>query len=338
METTPGDSSDWEDRNVAHYALFGDQNSLLSLTLSKWRRAAIILTPPYLWKKSKNMNTYLYNKLCKDYSNKFIPLNCWIKIREKFQVTLDGAETKYNYIRNSLAAIFHSIWRENIKLGSRSCPVHSTSQSIWRRSNGNNILHFQSMNEIVWRAWVYSCLCNHGSTGKEPVRRVMIGKNWQFPLNAIPNPQFRVTQRSVRDHYSTMEKRRRTKVRGEDRASGIAPEEDKELEQLLDEIMQLFDESDKAIDETKQKQEEEVKEADEMRKRSLETFEESAKRNGDEQQGAKQWKTRARVANTMAYLKERAETEATLTFEKLEIKSKRARGKTTAIWHDEQAN
>ena len=116
----------------------------------------------------------------------------------------------------------------------------------------------------------------------------MIGKNWQFPLNAIPNPQFRVTQRSVCDHYSTMEKRRRTKVREEDRASGIAPEEDKELGQLLDEIMQLFDESDKAIDETKQKQEEEVKEADEMRKTSLETFEESAKRNGDEQQGAKQ--------------------------------------------------
>lgn len=45
--------------------------------------------------------------------------------------------------------------------------------------------------------------------------------------------------------------------------------------------------------------------------------EESAKRNGDEQQGAKQRKTRASGANTMAYLKERAETEATLKREKL---------------------
>ena len=88
------------------------------------------------------------------------------------------------------------------------------------------------------------------------------GDDWEklaISLNAIPNPQFRVTQRSVRDHYSTMEKRRRKKVREEDRASGIAPEEDKELDQLLDEIMELFNESDKAIDETKQKQEEEVK-------------------------------------------------------------------------------
>ena len=51
--------------------------------------------------------------------------------------------------------------------------------------------------------------------------------------------------------------------------------------------MELFDESDKAIDKTKQKQEEEVKKAEEMQKRSLETFKDSAKRNADEQQGAR---------------------------------------------------
>ena len=28
METTPGEPSDWEDRNISHYALFRDQNSL----------------------------------------------------------------------------------------------------------------------------------------------------------------------------------------------------------------------------------------------------------------------------------------------------------------------
>ena len=61
METTTGDSSNWEDKNVSDYALFHDQNSLLSLTLSKWHQPAIILTPPYLWKKSKNMNAYTIN-------------------------------------------------------------------------------------------------------------------------------------------------------------------------------------------------------------------------------------------------------------------------------------
>ena len=67
------------------------------------------------------------------------------------------------------------------------------------------------------------------------------GDDWEKLPVSIPRPQFRVTQRSVRDHYSTMEKRRRKKVREEDRASGIAPEEDKELDQLLDEIIELFD-------------------------------------------------------------------------------------------------
>ena len=149
------------------------------------------------------------------------------------------------------------------------------------------------------------------------------GDDWEklaVSLNAIPYPQFRVTQRSVRDHYSTMEKRRRKKVREEDRASGIAPEEDKELDQLLDETVELFDESDKITDQTKKKQEEEAKKAEEMRKRSLETFKDSAKRNADEQQGARPKKGRASGASTLAYLKDRAEVEATLKRDELEIK------------------
>ena len=73
----------------------------------------------------------------------------------------------------------------------------------------------------------------------------------------------------------------------EDRASAIAPEEDKELDQLLNEIIELFDESDKAIDKTKQKQEEEAKKAEEMQNRSLETFKDCAKKNADEHHGAR---------------------------------------------------
>lgn len=134
-----------------------------------------------------------------------------------------------------------------------------------------------------------------------------------------------------------MEKRRRKKVREEDRASGIAPEEVEELDQLLDEIIELFDESDKAIDETKQKQEEEAKKAEEMRKRSLETFKDSAKRNADERPGARPKKSRASGANTLAYLKDRAEVETTFKHGELKIKrqeeqqSKGAGRKTTAV-------
>ena len=51
-----------------------------------------------------------------------------------------------------------------------------------------------------------------------------------------------------------------------------------------------------------------------MWKRSLETFQDGAKRNADEQQGARPKKSRASVANTLAYLKDRAEAEATLNW------------------------
>ena len=57
-----------------------------------------------------------------------------------------------------------------------------------------------------------------------------------------------------------------------------------------------------------------------MRKRSLETFQDSAKRNADEQQGARPKKSRASGANTLAYMKDRAEVEATLKRDELEIK------------------
>ena len=52
----------------------------------------------------------------------------------------------------------------------------------------------------------------------------------------------------------------------------------------------------------------------------METFKDSEKRNADEQQGARPKKSMASGANTLAYLKERAEVEATLKRNELEIK------------------
>lgn len=95
------------------------------------------------------------------------------------------------------------------------------------------------------------------------------GEDWEklaVSLNATSHPQFHVTQQSVRDHYSVMEKRRKRKVREEERASGIAPEEETELEQLLNKIIELFEQGDKDMKEIKQNQEDEAKKAEEMRK------------------------------------------------------------------------
>ena len=63
-------------------------------------------------------------------------------------------------------------------------------------------------------------------------------------LNAMAKPSFKVTQRSVRDRYSHMEKKHRTKVAHEERASGIFPEES-EADQAMEEIIQLFEDHDR---------------------------------------------------------------------------------------------
>ena len=43
----------------------------------------------------------LYNKHCRDYKNKFIRLNCWKKIAEKFNIDAAEAEKKYKNIRTA---------------------------------------------------------------------------------------------------------------------------------------------------------------------------------------------------------------------------------------------
>ena len=68
--------------------------------------------------------------------------------------------------------------------------------------------------------------------------------------------------------------------------------------------MELFEEGDKDMKETKRNQEEEAKKAEEMQKgKPINNKEENRK------------KSRASGANTMAYLKERAEMKATLRSE-----------------------
>ena len=66
-------------------------------------------------------------------------------------------------------------------------------------------------------------------------------------------------------------------IREEEKKSGkkTEPKEDKELDQLLDETIELFDESNKITDQKKLNHEEDAKTA-------LETFKDSAKRNADE--------------------------------------------------------
>jgi len=128
-------------------------------------------------------------------------------------------------------------------------------------------------------------------------------------LSGMEKPIFKVSQRSVRDRYSTMEKKSKNKVRQEEGASGISPEES-EVDRAMEEIIEQFEEHDREYDRIsegkKKKAEEEVAKAEEMRKQSLETYKNTQKRRDSDEPPKKK---RASGSDTMNFLKERSEME-----------------------------
>ena len=180
-----------------------------------------------------------------------------------------------------------------------------------KRTYDHNVIFVR---EILHQApWLY----RYGTTERGEVWS-KIADN----LNAMEKPSFKVTQRSVRDRYSHMEKNHKTKVAHEERASGICPEES-EVDQAMEEIIQLFEEHDreneKLSEEKKKKAEEDVTKAEEMRRQSLETFKETQRRKESEKPPKKK---RASGSDTMSYLKEISEVESNRRAEELELRRK----------------
>ena len=136
-------------------------------------------------------------------------------------------------------------------------------------------------------------------------------------LGKCGNPIFRVTQRSIRDRYLLLERRYKRKVAEEERGSGISPEHT-ELDQLMEEIVSLFQEADKAEVEKKRRLEEEAAEIEEVRRASLESFRESKDRKNDEKPCPK--KKRTSGADSIAFIKEKVELEAKQKENELELK------------------
>ena len=140
-------------------------------------------------------------------------------------------------------------------------------------------------------------------------------------LNNHENPRFNVNQKAVRDH-NYLEREYKKKVREEERASGISPQ-NSDLDDAVGDIIERFeakDEEDRTEDSAKKgKVEAEAAKAVEMRKAALKTFSQSKKRKGE--QVVKKSK-RATGSETVAYLKEKSELNADLKKEELLLRQR----------------
>ena len=139
-------------------------------------------------------------------------------------------------------------------------------------------------------------------------------------LNQYESPKFTVNQKSVRDHYIFLEKEQKKKIREEEKASGVTPVHTSFDDSMAD-IIERFREKDAEDQqqdvEKRGKADEETAKAVEMRKSSMETFAQSKKRKGEQEQKKSK---RSTGTETVAYLRERAELDASLKREELQLR------------------
>ena len=143
-------------------------------------------------------------------------------------------------------------------------------------------------------------------------------------LNSLPQAKSCVTQRSVQERFSLLEKRYKDKVRKEERASGIDVEESP-TDALLEEIIEKskvaeFDFEQQSIEQSA-KVEVEKCTAEDMRQKALETLSETMKRKeGSSETTKKVKRPRNTGSETLIYLREKVIKEHEIKMQELEVK------------------
>lgn len=154
---------------------------------------------------------------------------------------------------------------------------------------------------------------------KFKVRSPERGKCWDEiakTLNALAQPIFKVTSRSVRDRFSLLSNRISQKLRDEERASGIDTEEVSELEALLEDILEREKEAKEKLDaedvEKKKTAGKEKAAAEEVRKQALERMSKTKRQSTSEDDDGtpvKRKKARRSTRDVVEFLTKKAEGE-----------------------------
>ena len=143
-------------------------------------------------------------------------------------------------------------------------------------------------------------------------------------LNGIDTPSFRVTQRSVRDRFNTLEKAFKKKMSEEEKGSGIAPPDLTDNETAIQEIIEKSIEAALHFQEESNKENADKEKAEQIRLKALETFSETRKRSSSTDQddeSPKSRRSRSNGSETVAFLKVKAEKDADLRQEEIRLKS-----------------
>ena len=174
------------------------------------------------------------------------------------------------------------------------------------------------------------------------VERGQIWKNIADSLNALSDPQFRVTDRSVRDHYKLLDKKYKKKINDENKATGIDVPEESELEQALRNAAEMFHDGDLKIETEKQQKsaaaQAEIAVAEEFRNSSLETFGETRKRNATDSSEPAPKKKQRTGSETITYLQMKHKDELELRKQQLELQKENQQQMHAFMLQQQQVN
>ena len=128
-------------------------------------------------------------------------------------------------------------------------------------------------------------------------------------LNECTVLRFSVDKRSVRDHMGILVNKHKRKVRAEEKASGIAPDEPSELENLLDTIIALEESSEAESQELRAERNEKCEndraKAEDARLKAMEKLSETRKRSSESEE-EKPKRQRRSGSEAMEFLADRA--------------------------------
>ena len=141
-------------------------------------------------------------------------------------------------------------------------------------------------------------------------------------LNKCDSPQFNVDHRAIRDHINVLVNKYKKKIRAEERASGISPDEPSELDDLIQQIIALEESS---PTDTCSKDKADKGKAEDARMKAMERLSQSKKRASEGAKGGedKPKRTRRKTGDAMEFLKERAQKSVEIREKELELEKGR---------------
>ncbi|XP_065060339.1 trichohyalin-like [Rhopilema esculentum] len=169
------------------------------------------------------------------------------------------------------------------------------------------------------------------------LREILVSQPFKFPfgsrergqcwskvakrLNDCQNQKFYVDQRAVRERFEKIERDFRRRMAQEERASGIAVEEN-ELDQALEDIIGFTEAAEEELarkaEEKKNNREKEKETAEDVRKRSMERLSQTQVREKNESEN----KRKRSGENTMEFLREKALKEYEIQKEEITLRKK----------------